>query len=276
MNFNKNANNNSRDAVNVNTRGMQFMNSEGFSPSTLLFGYWNEMISLKIHPALEKSQQTESKRFNYEEVTSTAITLEKAATLLSKIESDILPVYGSENRFRGIPVGGDSLVGVGIRQDGDNTISYLGIYKGLDENTRKPQSAIWYEFKAGYTVDDYDHETGQFNVTQNVPGELMLFTAALRSAIDGLTHAKAHSARTVDKFFRDRLVNKLDEIGAKLGVETASKQSWGNNNGYNRSNRGDIFSGGGSSQSSNSNVDLDGGSASISKLSNIDDINQFM
>lgn len=54
MKFNNNSNNNARDAVNVNTRGIQLSNSEGFMPSTMVFGFWNSMISIKIHPALER------------------------------------------------------------------------------------------------------------------------------------------------------------------------------------------------------------------------------
>jgi hypothetical protein len=277
MKFNNNSNNNARESVNVNTRGIQFMNSEGFSPSTLVYGYWNDMISIKIHPALEKSQQSDSKRFNYEEVVSTAITLEKAVTLLSKLESDIIPAYGSESKFRGVPVGGDSLIGIGTRMNDDGSYtSYLGIFKALDENTKKPDVAIFYEFKAGYTVDDYNPSTGEFNVTQNVPGELMLFASALRASVAALTNANAHSTRTVDKWFRDKLTNQLTEIGSKLGVAAPAK-SWGGNSGGYKSRGGDIFSGnGGGNTEPAGGVDLDGGNASISKLSNIDDINQFM
>jgi hypothetical protein len=273
MKFNS-SNNNSRDAVNVNTRGMQFSNSEGFCPSTLLFGYWNELISIKIHPALEKSQQTDSKRFNYEEVVNTAITLEKASTLLKKIEEDILPHYNEGiNTFKGIPVGGDSLIGVGLRSDENTKTSYLAIFKALDEETKKPEIAIYYEFKSGYVVNDYDPATGKFTVEQNIPSELMLFAAALRAAINGLTHADAHSSRAVDKWFRDRLMKEIEEIGTKLGVAPKTKGNWGNGGGNYKSK--DIFAGGGNSNSSDAG-DLDGGDASIDKLSNIDDINQFM
>jgi hypothetical protein len=275
MKFN-NSNNNSRDAVNVNTRGPQFMNADGFFPSTMLFGYWNEMISIKMHPALEKSQQTDSKRFNYEEVVSTAITLEKATTLADKIENDVLPAFKEGNEvFRGIPVGGDSLIGVGTKNHNDKMVSFVAIFKALDETTKKPEVAIYYEFKAGYTVDDYNPESGQFNVTQNVPGELTLFLHALRSAVNGLVNANAHATRAVDKWFRDRITNTLDEIGSKVGVEARSKGNFGGGGGNYKSR--DIFGGGGNSApKNNAAADLDGGDASFSKLSNINEIDQFM
>src|SRR5690606_14946137 len=114
--------------------------------------------------------------FNYEEVVSTAITLEKAAILANKIENDILPEFGSRSIFRGVPVGGDSLIGVGVQQseDGEQTRAYLAIFKGLDEETKKPEAAIYYEFKTGMVINDYDPETGKFTIEQNIPGELHL------------------------------------------------------------------------------------------------------
>jgi hypothetical protein len=276
MNF-SNQKNNAREAVNVNTRGINFMNSEGFMPSTLQFGFWNEMISIRMHPALEKSQQTESKKFNYEEVVSTALTLEKATTLLNKIENDILPKYSEgKDKFNGVPVGGNSLIGVGIKAlDDENSVAYLAIFKELDEGTKKPEVAMYYEFKSGYTVDDYDPETGKFDVTQNIPGELMLFAHSLRAAIAALTNANAHATRAVDRWFRDRLMNTLNEVAGKVGVQVNTGKSWGNGGGGNYRSK-DVF-GSSNSNSNNTSSDLSAGTdASIEKLENINSIEQFM
>lgn len=267
-----NSNNNSRDEVNVNTRGMQFMNSDGFYPSTMLFGFWNEMISIKIHPALDKEHQTDSRKFNYEEVVSTAITLEKAALLADKIENELLPNFGTKSLFRGVPVGGDSLIGVGIRhEEGSPDIAYLAIFKALDEETKKPEVSIYYEFKTGMTINDYNPNTGEFTVEQNIPSELNVFLAGLRASVSALTHAEAHSSRAVDKWFRDRLMNNIQEIAQKLGVSTQG--SWSGNKNYSNKSK-DIFN----NNSSNDSIpsDLDDEESSISKLSNIDDISQFM
>ncbi|NNV04736.1 hypothetical protein, partial [Brevibacillus sp. MCWH] len=150
-----NTGNNSKDVVNVNTRGIQFMNSEGNFPSTLQIGYWNDMISLKINPALDKSQQTETKKFDYEKLISTAITLEKATILAEAVEKYVLPSFDEKKEiFKGVPVGGDSLVGVGIKVINGEPVSYFGIFKSLDEKTKKPESFMIYEFKAGYSVDN--------------------------------------------------------------------------------------------------------------------------
>lgn len=272
MNFNTQSNN--REPVNVNTRGIQFMNVNGFVPSTLALGFWNDMVSIKIHPALEKSQQTDSKKFNYEEVVSTALTLEKATVLLSKIQEDVLPAFfDNKDIFRGVPVGGDSLIGAGIKATEEKAIPYLAIFKSLNAETKKPESFIYYEFKTSYTVDDYDPEEGTFNVTQNIPSELKLFASTLTAAIDALTNAFAHSNRHVDKFFRDRLVAQLDEVGTKVGV-TPRKNTFSGN--YNRKN---IFGNKPTSYNTPAKEtpeEVPDVEASSEKIKNIESINQFM
>lgn len=272
MNF-SNTKSNQRDAVNTNTRGTQFMNREGFQPSTLLFGYWNELISLKMHPALEQSAQTDGKVFNYEVVVNTAITLEKAAVLVDRIEKDIIPAYqeGKET-FRGVPVGGDSLIGVGVKKVNDDYAAYFGIFKSLDETTKKPETAIFYEFKTTYTVDNYNHETGDFSVTQGIPSELMVFLGLLKAAQVGLSNATAHATRNVDRYFRDKLTNQLEEIGGKLGIAPKQK-SWGGNSYGNRNK--DVFSS--KAAAGGNSSDMGGGSnAEVGSLKNLDDIEDFM
>lgn len=269
-----NRNNNTRDAVNVNTRGIQFMNSESkFFPSTLQFGFWNEMISLRINPALDKSEQTDNKKFNYEETVNTAIILEKAVVLIKKIKEDILPKYGKEETFRGVSIGGNSLVGVGLKNVDDKVVSFLAIHKGLDENTRKPQESIYYEFKTSYTVNDYDEKTGEFTVEQDIPSELLLFVKALEASVTALTNANAHATRTVDRWFREKTTRQIDEIGAKLGV---APQSRGGGNFSNFRSKDVFGSGGGNtSPASNNTVDL-GADASTETVTNFDSMSDFL
>jgi len=272
MNFN-NSGNNSRDTVNVNTRGVQLMNRDGFCPSTLIVGYWNDMLSIKIHPALEKEKQTESKVFDYDKVISTAITLEKVTVLIEKIEKDILPELSKDTPrsiFRGVPIGGDSLIGIGIRANENeptNFVTYLGIFKSLDPSTKRPESAIFYEFRTSYSVDDYDAQTGEFTTTQNIQGELLLFLEILKAARTGMSNAIAHSTRVVDKFYKDRVMNALNEIANKLGISTGAGGGY-----YNRSKQ-DVFSGGGNKQAKDELPDFD---APMSALNNINDIDSFM
>lgn len=276
MNFNNSGNNQRDTQTNVNTRGPQFMNREGFVPSTLIVGFWNEMVSLKIHPALPKEKQTDNKVFDYEQVIMTSITLEKISVLIDRIEKDIVPHLENPSKsiFRGVPIGGDSLIGVGVRvEEGDtNTVAkaYLAIFKNLDPSTKKPESGIFYEFKRSYTVDDYDPKTGEFSTTHDIQGELLTFLEILKAARTAMSNATSHSMRTVDKYYKDRILNTLNEVASKLGVSTG-----GGNYGSYRNNKQDVFSSGGGNKGA-SKDDLPDFDAPIAPLENINDIDSFM
>ena len=266
MNFN-NTNNNAREQVNVNTRGPQFMNKNGFDPSTMAVGYWNELISIKMHPALPKEKQTDSKVFDYEKVISTAITLEKATTLCTGIEKKIIPaIEKGEQASVGIPVGADSLIVVstGVKMTG-SVRPYIAIHKALDEKTKKPETSIFYEFNRAYSVDDYDEAEGTFQVTQDIHSEFKLFIELLNAAKLGLSQAIAHSMRVVDKYYRDRVLNDISAIAEKLGVTTGGA----GRTFYSKKNN--MFSNGSSDGGSTG-----GDEASVQSLQNISEIDEFL
>ena len=87
MAFGTQQNNDKDNTPNINTRSYVFMNKDGFDPSALTVGAWNEMLSLRINPALDKSRQTENKVFDYDKSVSTSLTAEKVTLLLYKIIS---------------------------------------------------------------------------------------------------------------------------------------------------------------------------------------------
>ena len=70
----------------INTKGFQFYNADGFGNSTLKLDLWNDaFISIKIHPAKAKNEQTEREKFDYERVMSTALSVNKACELLDDV-----------------------------------------------------------------------------------------------------------------------------------------------------------------------------------------------
>lgn len=250
---------NNKEAQDVNTRGQQFMNSDGTFKSTLILGFWNNLISIRIHPVLEPHQQSESKKFNYESSINTAITIEKATTLYNAILNDIIPSINNESKFKAVPVGVNSLIGVGnIFKDGKN-ILYLAIYKNIDENTKKPSSYLYYEFKQSYTVDDYNETTGEFTISEGIPSEILLFANLLKASCDALSNGVVHSMRYADRWFRDLLISG----------NTNSKK---NSNNYSTTKSNDIFS---DSKPMEKTIN-DDFSTNVEKLNNIDELNSFM
>ena len=244
-----NQDSNKREQVNVNTRGVSFMNSEGsLAQSALLVGYWNSTISLKLHPTLPADKQTDFKKFDYDEVINTALTLEKAVALDKIVGRAMLALSSTEDFFKGISVGGDGLVGIGVKHvEDDKAVAFLGIYKSLDPGTRIPKVYNLYQFKETMIIDGYSPETGNFNVTSD-QSELELFKKVLEASIAGLSNANQHATRHVDKFFRDKLTNNINAVGNKLGVDMGANYGGGYNR---RTSSSDVWS----NSSSKSNED---------------------
>lgn len=219
MNYNKQ----NKNEINVNTRGYRFMNRDGFCPSTLVCGYWNEMISLKIHPALPESSQTQSQVYDYNQVLATSLSLEKALILIKKTQELIYPaIQNNQDKSIAVLIGGNNLVQIGYKAE--MKASYIGIHKGLDPESKKPQDSLYYQFvdSSEITIEDYDPETGNYSATTPVECELQTFIEILKSSVRALSGAFSHDIRYRDKFYRDKLCNDLSQIGSKLGLDLSS------------------------------------------------------
>jgi len=260
--FNNNSQNNSKNVVNVNTKSIQFRNKDGFDPSALSFGFWNELISIKMNPALEKNKQTESKVFDYETTVSTALTVEKVTILLNDFVEILIPAL-KENKIKsiGVPVGASSLfvIATGNKTIGSNR-PYVAIYKNLNEETKKPEMSICYEFNRSYRVDDYNEEEGTFEITSGLHSELLTFMKLLKSSRDTISNGVAHSIRYADRGYREASMKYLEGIAKKHGIEGRS---------YGKQNN--IFSNSNTNSSSNTQIPPD-----ISNIEGINDIEQFM
>lgn len=260
MNFNGNRGNNGQDRSNdTNTRGIQLKNRDSeFYPSAISVGYWNDMISVRINPALPPEQQTESAAFDWKQFLNTALTLEKATTLVDEIETHVYKaVEAEEEIFRGVPLGGDGIIGVGGRKVADKYITIVALFRQIDPETRIPAKKSFYEFKTGAVVENYNENTGELAVKQGVQGELKLFTDEIKAAIVLLGNAAAHAQAVTEK------------------IQALSQ---GGNGGYNRNSRPDVFGGatGNTGRSGGSRGSLPGPDASTTQMNNVDDMNEFM
>jgi len=216
--------NNTKDSKpSVNTNGIQFSNKDGFEASTLVLGYWNDKLSIKMHPALEKSKQTEKQVFDYDHSVMTSLTVEKMQTLLDGIEEYILPALISGiDKSVSVIVGSDSLVTIGTGLSLAGRIApYLAIHKSLQEGTRKPESSIYYEFKSSPIVLDYEAVSGSCEQSVDKFAEFKAFLNCVKFAIATLMNAGVHVLRHSDKYYRDKLLADITAIANKLGIATA-------------------------------------------------------
>lgn len=265
---------NNQEKTNVNTKAKQFMNKDGFCPSTLILGYWNEGISLKMHPALPKEKQTQSGVYDYSQVINTSLSVEKAMTIIEKIEEIIEPaIKNCECKTFAVTIGAAGLVqvGSGIK---DEIRPFIGIHKNLDPNTRIPGESCFYEFlnsnnETLTVIEDYDHENGSFSATTTVHTEFLVFKEFLKEAVRGLSMVTAHADRYVNKFYRDKVLNDMAEIGGKMGLQL-KRENTGFGNYSNNKNAGNMF-GGSNNYNSNSNPQ-----ASVNNLNNLSDIDSFL
>lgn len=268
-NFGTSQNNDKDNQVSVNTKAYQFMNREGFEPSSLTVGSWNENLSLRINPMLEPSKQSDNRVFDYDRFVTTALTLEKAMLLLYRIEKDLLPaVESGEDKSIGIQVGGDSLlvVGTGKRLTG-SIRPFLAIHKSLNPDTKKPELSMFYEFRSASSIDDYDETTGSYKISDSVYTEFKVFVNLLKSFINLGGNFTAHASKYNDRFYNTKLLNSVTAIGQKVGAQLPG----GNNGSYGNSfKRGNIFS----QPSSNNTPSIS--DADMTDIGDINDLNEYM
>lgn len=265
--------NNNRERANTNTQALTLRNMEGSSPSALAIGFWNSLLSLRIHPPLEKSKITENNFFDWDQGISTALTIEKIVTMSGQIDEYILPALGTvgKTEFKGVNVGDNSIVGIGVRWNDDGPSVYIAIYKGLDENSKKPESGLTYTFRTSFSVDHYSPESGDLELSK-VQGEFRLFAQLLKVAVIGLSNATVHADRNVNKFYKDKVMGTLESVAGKVGATVGPSASGGG--GYNRTGGGNVFN----SYSANTDAgrNLGNHEASVSTLDNISDIDGFL
>jgi len=258
----QNNDNNGDNRKSVNTRIYQFKNKDGFEPSALQVTGWDEMLSLRINPALEPSKQTKDQVFDYERFVATSLNMEKAMLLLYKINNDIIPaIEKNEEKNVGISVGGDSLVTVGTGKKITGSIRpYIAIHKGLNPETKKAEQSIYYEFKSSMTIDDYDEKTGEYTVHEGYDAEFKLFIELLKSFIFTSNFA-GHSVRYNSRFVNDKIINTTTAIANKVGANTGFSGGGFRNN---------VF--GSQNSSSNKTSSYNSDSAKIEEIGDLNDL----
>ena len=202
----QNYNNNSRENNDTNTRGRQYYNSEGTHKSTLVLNFWNKMVSLKIHPALPPEKITQNEKFDYNQAISTALSTEKALKIADLINTEVIPAL-TEGRTvsKGVPIGTDSALVVGVNEDSNGHYAFLAIAKNIDVNTKTPKDLMVYQFSNHLVIDHYDFTNGEFEASSDNGLEVREFQIQLLAAVESLIGAQAHAMRHVDKYWRDKL-----------------------------------------------------------------------
>lgn len=213
----------------INTKGFQFYNADGFGNSTLKLDLWNDaFISIKIHPAKAKNEQTEREKFDYERVMSTALSVNKACELLDDVPRIVKAFEEGREASSYVDVSGVNLVGYGTMKYKDRQIYYFAIHRNLD-NAKIPELSAYFEFPRSYRIQDYDPKTGEHGRGQIPGGEFMLFVKCLEEEIKAVSKATAHSVRMALDISFNRIESKLDSIGRATNAKFDPVVKYGNN-----------------------------------------------
>jgi hypothetical protein len=222
--------NNGKESISVNTRGIQLYNEYGFMPATLVMGLWNDFLTLKIHPTLEGSRKEQGRVYDYEKYVNGTLSTDKALTLLNNIKKEILPaIENKENKSVAVVVNKNSLIQVGVKVKEDKTAIYVGIFKEVNNDTKKTESFYCYEFGSNVVVSDFNNEDGKFQVTDDKLSEFNVFCTVLEEYVRAQTKAFVHTYRTVERFYKDSVKSDLGSIKGKLGI---SQDITGNRKAY--------------------------------------------
>lgn len=235
-----NMQNNAKDRDDsVNTRSINFYNKDGFDPSTLSLGFWNEtFLTLRIAPTLDQNKQTQTRIYDYDKQVSTAMSIQTIMILVHSIRKFIIPaIEAGENKSVGVQVGGDSLivVGTGVKETGA-VKPYVAIHAGLNPDTKKSETSIYYEFNKGKSINDYNSETGSYELVSDINHEFMIFVEILEHAIKALSKADVHAMRTVMRAYNNKLMNSVIAIGNAVHADLPASKSYSNRNNVDFSN----------------------------------------
>lgn len=263
--------NNKRDySDNINTNGFQLFNKDGFDPSTLVIGYWNSYVTLKIHPAKEKSQQTDSSVYDYGKsiaVTLTDASVYELATLISK---QIIPAAKDNKELTLTVLSGANngvIISTGVALAGGKEAKpYLALVKGIDPTTRVPESIIAYEFNRKAYISGYSGKTeDKFEKTYH-HNELAFFGEALYRISMDFTGGTVHMDKVIKKKFNSEEFKLLKALATNLNVDFYA-------GGMGRGNGGPTFTGN-SKLSTATGSNSQGGTAPV-VTTNLDNLANF-
>lgn len=209
----------------INTDGVSFYNSTESAEmkSVLTVGFWNGFVNLRLNPALESA--SEGKTFDYEKSISTAVSVEKLGSLLDGINTSVIPAVGTDASISvAVQVGADGLLSVGVK----NGVPFMGIYKGLDANTKIANSYLTYTFKAASTIDNYNPTTGQYALGNGTYSEFKTFCLYLAEALKALSKAYVHAYKDDRKWVENTQYKLQTSMAEKLGIEvkTAGRSTY--------------------------------------------------
>lgn len=221
--------NNDKKTKSKNTKGYQFYNQEAYG-STLVLGYWNSTLTMKIHPMLPENKRTDNLVYDYESFVNVALTPQRVFELYSGLKNIAISVANGIYSFKsvGVPAGAGFIEVAPASKFGSEVDAIVVcIYNGIDENG-KPTDRLIYQFKKGSYFENYDPDNGAYDKSNDIEIEYLMFYKMVEEQVAASTNAIAHSIRHANMYSDEAISNSFKSIKEKLGIEATSS------GGYNR------------------------------------------
>lgn len=212
---------NEKKKKTINTNSIQFYNKD--AKATLITGFWEGTLTLKICPTLPDNKQTKTSVYDYETFVNAALTHEKLYDLsqaLNVVKASVAEgIYTFEPM--GVPAGAGyveigpaSVYGIDI--DGIAMTIYNGI--GADG---KAENKFTYLFNKSNYFKNYANGGGEYSKSDLYEAEFNRFVIVINESIKALTNAVAHTVRTTNMYTNDSIIKSLAALKEKAGVEVS-------------------------------------------------------
>jgi hypothetical protein len=195
--FGGNNYNNRNNSADVTTRIRTFYSDL----SALVINYWNDRISIKIHP-VQSINDDGVRQYDYTKKIATALMQDKCIALTKKVDELLFPamekVKAGEKLEKplntGVIVGAkNSGIFIEYKEDDKGVPSFfLTIYTNIGQDKKAPKDGVYsYKFSKVDIIEDYDPDNGT-GKDDYVEAEFMFFYEKLKNISSVISDA-AHS-----------------------------------------------------------------------------------
>ena len=254
MNNFTNTNNGNNKKLTKNTRGIQLYNTNEDYGSTISLDYWQNFANIKINPLLPKEKRSQSYLFDYQNTLGILLPVEKVVEIIDGLKYVAGELIDGNYNFR--PVGvttarNDNILNVLPLSRFTENEEDRGIVVQICTNINGdgiPENVMNYFFTKTSYIMDYDYKTGNYERSEPIETQFLIFCKYFEQVFNSLTMSIAHSITMEELYLNNTIKQSLYQHKEKLGISNSYYQNNNSNN-----NSSDFFSG---NNNSNNNLDF--------------------
>lgn len=256
-NTNGRSNNGAQTDINTNSLILFYNNM------ALRIDLYNKNLSIGLIRAVQTSEGKNT--FPKDSQIRVLLTPERVTALNEIIQNGLIPALQSRNSYSHSLITNvrmSSVISVGCDMDGN---VYLDIYTDMDER-RIPKKSARYVFPKTATLSRFNPQTGEYEQGESIQAQFYLVARCLEDFLYSSSMAGAHNQKMLDSYSNRRIMNILQEIAIKLGINIQKGSSDGHGYRYGGSSNGGSYNGSASHEASPAPTETN-----VTSLDNMDD-----